>query len=267
MIPTCDRPESLRLCLDALSRQDLSDLDLVVVDDGPEMGTPATTPPDARLVRTSGAGPAAARNAGARAARGEVICFIDDDCEPEPGWARSLAGAAALAGTAAGWTVTAAGSNRFARASQALTNELQQTSLMPDGRLGFAPTCNLAVCRETLDELPFDESFPAAAGEDREWCARAAANGLGPCFEPAAVVRHRPRADAAGFARQQLRYGRAALRFRARDASGTGARLRTGQVARLAVRSGPAVGGLIAGAQLLIVAGMASEALFSPRAS
>ncbi len=224
-------------------------------------------PSQARLVRTSGAGPAAARNAGTRAARGEVICFIDDDCEPEPGWARSLAGAAAAAGAAAGVTVAAAGSNSFARASQALTNELQRSSLMPDGRLGFAPTCNLAVRRETLDELPFDEGFAAAAGEDREWCARAAAIGFGPRFEPTAVVRHRPRADAAAFARQQLRYGSAALRFRALDKAGAGARLGPARIARLALRSGPAVGGLIAGAQLLIVAGMTSEALRSTRAS
>ena len=267
VIPTCDRPESLRRCLGALSRQDLSDLDLVVVDDGAGTGAPVTTPSQAQLVRTSGAGPAAARNAGARVARGEVICFIDDDCEPDPGWARSLAGAATGAGAAAGLTLAADGSNSFVRASQALTNELQRTSLMPDGRLGFAPTCNLAVRRQTLDALPFDESFPAAAGEDREWCARAAATGAGPRFEPAAVVRHRPQSDAVGFARQQLRYGRAALRFRDLDESGAGARLRPAQVARLAVRSGPAVGGLIAGAQLLIVAGMASEALFAPRAS
>src|SRR5207245_7591311 len=39
-------------------------------------------------------GPAAARNAGWRAANGEVIAFTDDDCIPEPGWL--LAGIAAL---------------------------------------------------------------------------------------------------------------------------------------------------------------------------
>src|SRR5262249_42091294 len=31
-------------------------------------------------------GPAAARNAGWKRARSDLIAFIDDDCEPEPGW-------------------------------------------------------------------------------------------------------------------------------------------------------------------------------------
>lgn len=35
--------------------------------------------------------PAAARNAGARAARGRHLAFTDDDCWPEAGWLRELA--------------------------------------------------------------------------------------------------------------------------------------------------------------------------------
>jgi glycosyltransferase involved in cell wall biosynthesis len=44
-------------------------------------------------------GPAAARNAGWRAARGAIIAFTDDDCIPTPGWLS--AGAAAFAAGAA----------------------------------------------------------------------------------------------------------------------------------------------------------------------
>src|SRR5207248_10211948 len=46
-------------------------------------------------------GPAAARNAGWRAARGEVIAFTDDDTVPDPGWLR--AGVAALESADAAW--------------------------------------------------------------------------------------------------------------------------------------------------------------------
>ena len=41
-----------------------------------------------------------------------------------------------------------------------------------------------------LCATPFDESFPDAAGEDREWCARLIANGGRLCLEPKARLVH-----------------------------------------------------------------------------
>src|SRR5438067_730536 len=46
--------------------------------------------PTLRYIPVTGVhGPAAARNAGWRAARGEIIAFTDDDCVPTPGWLRA----------------------------------------------------------------------------------------------------------------------------------------------------------------------------------
>lgn len=169
------------------------------------------------LVNTGAAGPAAARNAGARAASGDMILFCDDDCEPNSGWAEILSAACPEGGTAAGETTNANPADRYARASQFLTSELQRRSAGEDGRLGFAPTSNLAIDRAALAGLPFDETFPLAAGEDREWCARAIARGAAPVYEPRAVVLHRQMLGGMrGFARQQLRYGRGAATLRSR---------------------------------------------------
>jgi glycosyltransferase involved in cell wall biosynthesis len=267
VVPTRDRPKPLRACLAALARQSAPGLDVVVVDDGSRerAGVDAAVAglAGARVLRSPGRGPAAARNLGARAANGEVICLLDDDCEPEPEWAERLAAAArrASGGIAGGRTVAPSGARAPVRASQAITNHLLAESLA-HGALGFAPSCNMAASREVLGRLPFDTSYPSAAGEDREWWARALSDGLVAVYEPGAVVVHRQRLEPRSFMRQQFRYGRGAARFRR---AGTGRRLaRPGFYAALARRGfadGPAVGGLVLAAQLATAAGIAAERL------
>ena len=261
VIPTRDRPEALARCVAALGDAH----EVIVVDDGSrDRGAVADAAGAARVLRTPGIGPAAARNLGARAAGGEVVCFTDDDCEPVTGWAKELARAAAEHGAAAGRTVSPADAPATVRASQAIVEHLTVESLGPDGRLGFAPSCNLAVARQALAGLPFDEDFPAAAGEDRDWSARAKAAGCAPAYVRDAVVVHRQSLGPRAFARQQVAYGRGAARYRA---SGSGRGLAgPGFYTRLVRRGfsdGAAVGGLILAAQVLTAAGVARERLAS----
>jgi cellulose synthase/poly-beta-1,6-N-acetylglucosamine synthase-like glycosyltransferase len=192
-----------------------------------------------------------------------VVLFTDDDCEPERDWAERLVAACPNGGAAAGETVNAA-HDAFAATSQLLTSELQRASLRADGTLGFAPTSNLAVSRALLARVPFDESYPAAAGEDREWCARVGAAGAALRYEPRAIVRHHQDLGLAGFWRQQLRYGRGAARYRS-----TGGRLAEpavrGRLLRAAFSRGPGVGFLALLAQIAVAAGFALERLPSQR--
>ncbi len=262
VVPTRDRPAALARCLAAIGGEH----EVVVVDDGSRdraaLARALDGAPAARIVRAGGHGPATARNLGARAAGGEVVCFVDDDCEPVSGWAAALARRAAQAGAAAGATVAPAGAPAAVRASQAIVAGLTLASLDPARRLGFAPSCNLALAREALELLPFDESFPAAAGEDRDWSARAGGAGLSPVYVPEAVVVHRQELDMAAFARQQYRYGRGAARYRA-AAAGRGL-ARPGFYAGLVRRGfgeGAAVGALVVVAQAATAAGVAAERL------
>ncbi len=82
----------------AVAQQIDGELEVIVVDDGSDDAT-------AERARDAGArvvanpvplGPAAARNAGVAASRGELIAFTDADCVPAPGWLS--AGVAALSG-------------------------------------------------------------------------------------------------------------------------------------------------------------------------
>jgi glycosyltransferase involved in cell wall biosynthesis len=216
VVPTRDRPASLRRCLAALARQERVDgCEVVVVDDAssdPRAVQGVAAPFGARVIAGEGLGPAAARNRGVRAAGGRVVLLTDDDCAPDPGWARLLA-AAAAGGPAAGATVNAAAGAAPA-AAQAITSHLLATTLSSDvSRVGFAPTCNLGAPAAVFERTPFDEAYPLAAGEDREWCARLAAAGTPIRWTPEAVVRHHHEMGPAGFLRQQFRYGRGAARF------------------------------------------------------
>ena len=270
VVPTRDRPASLGRCLAALRDQRGAQLEILVVDDGSRDGAAVRAAieatPDARLVETARRGPAAARNAGARAARAPVVCFTDDDCAPEPSWSAALAGALAGGGSvAAGRTVNADPGNRLAEASQQVANFLAEDS----ERAGppFAASNNLAARREVLEELPFDESFPLAAGEDRAWCARLPERGLSLVHVPEAVVRHRQDLNARRFWRQHARYGEGARQY-ARDRPGALPSSR-GLYPRLiasAFRSGLAVGFLVCVAQVATAAGYARAAMRTPRA-
>ncbi|MBI2467114.1 MAG: glycosyltransferase family 2 protein [Candidatus Rokubacteria bacterium] len=88
VIPAYDAEATLPACLAALARQSLAPerFEVIVVDDGSTDATAQVAErAGVRVVRLpANAGPAAARNRGAQAARGEVLVFTDADCEPTP---------------------------------------------------------------------------------------------------------------------------------------------------------------------------------------
>jgi len=89
VVPTYNRGEALGPVLDRLlasDRQGLSEVEVVVVDDGsPVPAVPVVMSRQVlpgfmlKCVRQENAGPAAARNAGFAAAHGNIVLFIDDD--------------------------------------------------------------------------------------------------------------------------------------------------------------------------------------------
>ncbi|MEA2218637.1 MAG: hypothetical protein QOJ35_1263 [Solirubrobacteraceae bacterium] len=269
VVVTRDRPVALERCLTALSWQTAKPLEIVVVDDAAvrdeavrgaiarSFAAHDLRTPRVQVLTGGGRGPAAARNLGADAARGAVVCFIDDDCVPVPRWAERLAAACAAGGAAAGTTVADPAAGRAAAASQLVTHTLQLASLDAGaGVLGFAPTCNVACRSDVLRAVPFDESFPLADGEDRDWSGRLAAAGIALRFVPEARVEHRPQMGLVGLLRQQHGYGRDAVRLR----GGGGGRRVSGRafyprLAREAARAGPSTVALVALAQAAVAAG------------
>ena len=241
VVPTRGRPELLRRCLAALEAQTLP-VEVVVVED------------------SEGRGPAWARNEGVRRGGGEVICFTDDDCVPVRGWAEALV-APILVGeveVAGGPVSMGAGATAADRAWEAIVDHLQaRAGSTGTTSPGFVVTANLAVERAYLEGLSFDESFPEAAGEDRDWGERAARDGAAQRLVPEALVFHRSGMTVRAFMRQQYRYGRGAARYR-----GAASGRRHGSVGfylgllRAGFAAGPAPGFLVCAAQLATVAGV-----------
>lgn len=267
VVPTRDRPAALARCLVALEAQRGVEPEIVVVDDG---SRDAATVADvvarvhrARLVLGTGRGPAAARNAGARRARSAVLCFTDDDCAPDPAWAATLAAAlGAGADAAVGRARPPRGRGPGAGAWQVICDHLTLAGLdRSTGRVAFGPSCTLACGAEVTRAVPFDESYPLAAGEDRDWCARLVASGRSLVLAPGAQVTHHHELRLRAFWRQQVNYGRGALRFR--RAHGAAARARPAFYVALLVRGlrrGPRVAAFVVLAQVATAAGILAEA-------
>ena len=275
VVPTRDRPAALARCIDALERQTIADaIEIVVIDDGSRdraaVAGAVSRSTRTRLIDGDGRGPAAARNRGAEEAGGRRLLFVDDDCEPAREWAQELVGAlAAGADASAGRTVNGRPKDRVSEASQTIANYLHDWSKMVDGRATFAASNNLACTAEAFRQVRFDEEFPVAGGEDRDWSARLVQAGLTLVTVPTAVVTHNQELSLGRFLRQQLNYGRGAYLFRVRH--GSTLRLAPTTFYRglltTAFESGPAIGGLVSLAQIATAGGYALGALSRLRSS
>ncbi|WP_307485492.1 glycosyltransferase family 2 protein [Microbacterium trichothecenolyticum] len=206
-----DQPDELARTLVALQRQDHPSelVEIIVADDGSPREP--TVPAGVRLVRQEDRGfrAAAARNLGAAAATGEVLCFLDADTAPEPSYVRRLSRLPALlpeavtvgrrrhadlAGLAAETPVEQAGPTRElpepAWLREAYTRS--ENLLHADDRSYRYVISAVAACSRTFfEELGgFDESFSSYGGEDWEWAHRAWQAGAVLAHVPDAVAWH-----------------------------------------------------------------------------
>ena len=188
IVPARDAAATIERSLAALRAQEGdASFEVIVVDDGSSDGTAevAEAEPGVRVLRQSGAGPAAARNRGVEAARGAALAFTDADCFPETGW-------------------LAAGVNALEQADLvqgAVAPESVDTpqpfirTLWVSSESGLFETANLFVRRELFDALGgFEAWLEVEIGkelaEDVWFGWRARRVGARTAFCPEARVRH-----------------------------------------------------------------------------
>src|SRR5436190_17168642 len=84
VLPTYNRADALARAIASVERQSFGDWELVIVDDGSTDGTAGMLrglDARVRVVRQANAGVYAARNAGIRAGRSDLVAFLDSDDE------------------------------------------------------------------------------------------------------------------------------------------------------------------------------------------
>jgi glycosyltransferase involved in cell wall biosynthesis len=187
IVPTRNRPQKIERCLWALSAQTYSHdrFEVIVVDDGSDASLAPQILPfrehlQLQLIEQKKGGPARARNTGAKQAAGSLLVFTDDDCEPTSGWLTALHAHFerwpdhAIGGD----TINSLPENAYSSATQLLVDYLYEyyaAAIAPGaGSRPMAPpfftSNNLAVPAALFRDVgEFDDSFPLAAGEDREF--------------------------------------------------------------------------------------------------
>ncbi|PYE55741.1 glycosyltransferase family 2 protein [Deinococcus yavapaiensis] len=219
---TRDRPDDLALCLEAISRLDYPDLDVVVVDNAPTSDATRELVRDhfafVRYVREERPGLDFARNRAALEARGEIVAYTDDDVIVDSKWARAIGevfaenpGVMAVTGLVAPYELETEAQVLFERYGgfgrgyerrwygvDTRGGQLAAREAGGGGRFGTG--ANMAYRRRVFDDIGFfdpalDVGTVTNGGGDLEMFFRVLKAGHVLVYEPRAIVRHRHRRD------------------------------------------------------------------------
>ncbi|NET30814.1 MAG: glycosyltransferase [Cyanothece sp. SIO1E1] len=218
---TRDRPDDMKLCLEAINKLDYPHLDILVVDNAPTTeGTKALIEqhyPQVRYVREPRPGLDWARNRAALEAKGEIIAYTDDDVVVDSGWVKGLAQVFAEnpeVMTVTGLVVPYELETRaqvlfeenggFGRGFECIRyqvepgRKLSWELLWNAGRYGTG--ANMAFRRRLFDQIGYfdpalDVGTVTNGGGDIEMFFRVLREGYCLVYEPRAIIRHRHRRE------------------------------------------------------------------------
>jgi len=200
IIPTFNRSEKLKRCIESLKEQSGvgTDYEIIIVDDGssdrtPELGRDfvGSSHGFIRYFCQKNRGPSAARNLGIQQARGEIVAFIDDDCEAEKSWLSELV--KGYEDTHVGGT----GGRIISPLKETLADRycfhvgLLETPKMKKDVVEYVITANASFRKSAIQEVGgFDTHFAFPGGEDPDISYRLIHSGYRLIYNPLAVVNH-----------------------------------------------------------------------------
>ena len=210
IISAYNAASTIRDTIEALLNQNYpkNKYEIIVVDDGSKDDTIKIVKSykKVRLIQQKHKGPAAARNLGAKKARGSILLFTDSDCIPSKNWIRDMieplknseiVGVSGTYKTLNKESIVA----RFVGYEIARNHEMMKKQKYID----FVGSYSAAYRKDIFLKFGgFDESFPIASGEDPELSFRIAKAGYKMVFQPKAYVYHRHPDSLRKFLRQQF---------------------------------------------------------------
>ena len=223
VIPTYQRPERIRQALLHFAELQFppEDYELIVVDDGtvPPLDSATLAAPHGvvlTVLRVPHGGSGAARNAGVARAKGELIAFLADDCEPASDWLQAFDAAhrqhphCALGGK----IIHGLPNDPFSTTADLLIQYMRTRGNSDPLHSTFFTPNNFAVPAAGFRDIGgFDPQFNPA-GEDRDFCARWIGAGRRMITLDTARVVHRHPLTFLGFLRMQYIHGRGSMLFR-----------------------------------------------------
>ncbi|MEZ4710784.1 MAG: glycosyltransferase [Caldilineaceae bacterium] len=225
IVPVYNGAQTIERCLNALAVQSApaAAFEIIVVDDGSRDETAqvvhrwrsAHPAINLRLVQQANAGPAAARNHGARVAKAPLLLFTDADCAPQPNWIAALSAPFDLSAPMDAAATVAGAKGVYASEQRQLTPRFVQAEyedrydrMRGLEHIDFVDTYSAAYRRDVfLASGGFDATFPTASVEDQEFSFRLVQQGYKLVFVPAAVVSHLHDADVADYWRRKYAIG------------------------------------------------------------
>ena len=215
IVPTRDRPTHLDACLVAL-RAVLRDGDELLVVDSASRDPAVRTVAErhgATVVRCDRPGVSLARNVGARAARHDVLAYVDDDVQGAAGWAEAVA--ATLADPTVAFCTGRVGVPPAQEGYQrpVAVNDAEAPAILDTSTTdALGSSANLGIRRDVLlSSGGFDESMGGGArfeaAEDLDLFDRLFAAGHTGRYEPTAAAYHDQWRDRKALLRLDWRYG------------------------------------------------------------
>jgi GT2 family glycosyltransferase len=222
VIPTYQSP-SIHATLEAISKQTALDRVAEVIVAGQQPALECNTLPQLIFLAVNERPtPARNRNAGARQASGDWICFTDSDCLPQPDWIEKMLESIQPAVSVYAGSVDIPSEISYWGYCDHLIGFSQQAAgIARQDVINYAATLNFCIRRELFLKMRgFDEHFATPGGEDRDLCWRLEQAGEKIAFiAQASVIHSHNRLDFRSAWRHNYHYGEVTSRFRLRHSA------------------------------------------------